>query len=114
MSKYDSLFHSMFNTVANTFGDEATWTPAAGGDAQSALVLYNGPTEKEKLFSADYDPEKLTLEYKEGQFTGLKESTDEGTAEFITITGLGEFQVKGVQKLVDGKNYKAHLVVKTD
>lgn len=114
MSAFDSLFNTMFDTVTKQYGDQATWTPSAGGAAQSASVLYNGPTEKEKLFSADYDPDKLTLEYKEGQFSGLMASVNGGTPEFITIENVGEFQVRGVQKLVDGKNYKAHLVLKTE
>jgi hypothetical protein len=73
-------------------------------------VLYNGPTEREKLFDANYDPEKLNMEYKDGVFRGLKESIDSGTAETVTIENIGTFRVRGVQKLFDGKNYKATLI----
>src|SRR5881275_1117587 len=109
MSFFDRLQSTMFDTVTNVMGDDATWTPAAGGEAQSAKVLFSGPTEKEKIFDAEYDPEKLTMEYKEGVFPGLKESTDAGTTEIVTIAGKGDFIARGVKKLADGQTYKANL-----
>lgn len=110
MNLFDNLQSAMFDTVTATMGYNATWIPAAGGQSQTKEVLYNGPTEKEKLFDANYDPEKLNMEYKEGVFTGLKESVDSGTTETVTIENIGTFKVRGVKKLFDGKNYKATLI----
>jgi hypothetical protein len=63
MAAFDNLQDNLFKQVKTTMGYAATWAPSAGGDVQTAIVLYNGPTEKEKLFSADYDPDKLKMEY---------------------------------------------------
>lgn len=104
----------MTSTVTNTMGYDATWIPKAGGAAQSAKVLYNGPTEKEKLFAADYDHDKLMMEYHVGYFTGLFEAGRSKTStEEVVITGIGTFYIKSVKKKWDGKTYEAQLEVKT-
>jgi hypothetical protein len=110
MNPFDNLQSAMFATVTRTMGYQATWIPSGGGSEQTAEVLYNGPTEKEKLFSADYDPNKLTMEYKEGDFQGLKESTDSGETETVCLDSIGTFIVRGIKKTFDGKTYTATLV----
>lgn len=113
MSLFDALQDSMFGTVTSTMGYDATWTPRAGGPAQTAKVLYNGPTEKEKLFSADYDPDKLKMEYKIGDFTGLFEAAQPNTAmEEISIAGIGDFYIKSISRKWDGKTFEAQLELK--
>jgi len=102
----------MFDVVTNTMGYDATWTPA-GGATQTGKVLYNGPTEKEKLFDANYDPEKLTMEFKDDVFPGLFESVRSGNKEPISIvlsSGSVSFKIRSVEKQFDGKQYKATLV----
>jgi len=99
----------MFATVTNTMGYDATWLPPAGGSQQLARVLFAGPTEKEKLKSADFDPEKLEMEYKAGDFEGLKELADDNEMPVITIIQIGEFTVKSVAKKFDGKTFVARL-----
>lgn len=109
---FDNLQSSLFATVTSTMGYDATWQPAAGAP-QTNKVLYNGPTEKEKLFSANYDPDKLTMEYTEGMFPGLKESVDSGNLESVSIVLNGisvSLKVRHVQRQFDGKQYKATLV----
>jgi len=103
----------MFDTVTTTMGYTATWSPLAGGDDLTGAVLYKGPTEKEKLANADYDPDKLTLEYKDGLFPGLKEAADASPREVITIDGVGDFFIKSVTRLWDGKTFEARMQVKT-
>jgi len=94
-------------------GYDATWIPQAGGPPITARVLYNGPTEKEKLFSTDYDPEKLMLEYQLNDLPGLFESARSKTyTEEIEITDIGTFYVKSVKKKWDGKTFEAQLQVK--
>lgn len=115
MNVFDTLQSNVFNTVTNVMGYDASWTPSVGGAAQSAKVLFNGPSEKEKLFSADYDPEKLTMEYKEGDFPELQEAAGDGSLnEIVTISGHGEFYVRKVTKKFDGKTYEAMLEAKLD
>lgn len=110
---FDGLQKVMFSTVTNTMGYSATWVPKAGGEAQTATVLYNGPTEKEKLFNADYDPDKLMLEYQLGDLPGLFEAgRSKQTTEEIAITNIGNFYIKSVKKKWDGKSYEAQLEVK--
>lgn len=110
---FDSLQSTMFSTVANTMGYDASWTPKAGGEAKTAIVLYNGPTEKEKLFSTDYDPDKLMMEYQLGDLPGLFEAgRSKQTTEEVTITGIGNFYVKSVKKKWDGKTFEAQLEYK--
>ncbi len=113
MSLFDSLQDTMFSTVTNTMGYDVTWTPKAGGGAKTAKVLYNGPTEKEKIFSADFDPEKIMMEYKSGDLPGLFEAAKPSTApETVTIAGIGEFIVRSVKKKWDGKTFEVQLKVK--
>lgn len=115
MNLFDSLQDNMFDTVTNTMGYDATWQPSGGGTAKSAKVLYKGPTQKEELLSVRYDPDALQMEYKAGVFDGLKEAVDSNSmSETVTISGIGTFWVRKVQKLFDGKNYKANLETKLD
>lgn len=106
---FDTLQDTLFNTVNTTMGYPASWTPSAGGAAITATVLYNGPTEKEKLFDAEYNPDKITIEYKKGDLTGLKEAVDAGDAETITVTPHGNFSIKSIETKWDGKTIIAHL-----
>lgn len=113
MNLFDGLQNAMFGTVANTMGYNAEWLPKAGGELQTAKVLYKGPTEKEKLFSAEYDPLKITMEYSEGLFPGLFEtSRSNNTNEEVAIDSIGTFYIKSVTKKWDGKSYEAHLKIK--
>lgn len=113
MNLFDCLQSSMFDTVSNIMGDDATWTPKAGGSEKTAKVLYNGPTEKERLFSADYDPDKLTMEYKLDDFDGLFEASRiKNSMEVVVIINIGEFYVKSVKKKWDGKTFEAQLELK--
>lgn len=114
MNLFDGLQNSMFATVANTMGYGCTWQPQTG-PSKTAIVLYNGPTEKEKLSNADYDPEKLRMEYQTGDLDGLFEAvrTNKARLEEITITDIGIFYVKSVKKKWDGKNFEAQLETKT-
>lgn len=113
MNLFDGLQNAMFSTVTNTMGYSCTWQPQTG-DLKSAIVLYNGPTEKEKLFNAEYDPDKLRMEYQAGDLDGLFEAARSKTRlEEVTITDIGMFYVKSVKKKWDGKTFEAQLETKT-
>jgi hypothetical protein len=113
MAQFDTLQDNLFKQVKTTMGYVASWQPSVGGDLQTATVLYNGPTEKEKLFSVDYDPDKLVMEYQDIDFIGLKLAVDtDPDAEQVIITlssGDVIFKVKAVSRKWDGKTFEAHL-----
>lgn len=105
MNIFDSLQNTMFNTVTKTMGYDATW------NLLTARVLFKGPTEKEKLKDADYDPDKLEMEYKAGDFVGLYTLLENNEMQTVTIIGIGNFTVKSVAKKFDGKTFIARLQV---
>ena len=111
MNLFDNLQNSMFAAVTSTMGYDATWVPSDNSGEQLARVLFTGPTEIEKLKSADFDPEKLEMEYMKGDFAGLKELTDDNSMEKITMAGIGDFRVKSIHKKYDGKTFIARLQV---
>ena len=111
MNLFDNLQNTMFNAVTSTMGYDATWSASDGSGDQTARILFTGPTEIEKLKGADFDPEKLEMEYKKGDFAGLKELTDNNEMEKVTIAGIGYFRVKSVLKKYDGKTFIARLQV---
>lgn len=113
MNLFDGIQDTMFGTVTTTMGYDATWIPKAGGVAKTARVLYNGPTEKEKLLSADYDADKLMMEWKKDDLNGLFESAQNAQSmEWVTITGIGQFFVRKARRKFDGKTYEATLEIK--
>lgn len=116
MSLFDSLRDSASAVVKSSFGDSAVWRPTGGGPEQSAIVLYKGPTEKEKLANVDYETDHLTMEYDHNEFTGLYDSVKGGKREPITITLMGsdvEFIALTGRKLgTDGKTVEMRLKLK--
>ena len=134
MNLFDGLQDSMMDIVSNTMGYDGFWVneniygqadfdsidfnsadfktnvkAAAFGNK----VLYNGPTEREKIFSADYDPDKVMMEYKADIFPGLFEQVrKKTTVEEVIIEGVGIFYIKSVKKKWDGKTYEAQLELK--
>ena len=113
MPVFDSLQDNLFTQVKTTMGYSASWQPSAGGGLQIAIVLYNGPTEKEKIFSVDYDPDKLKMEYQDTDFIQLKDAVDtdpDAEKVFITISGTEvPFKIKSIKRLWDGKTFEAQL-----
>lgn len=110
MNLFDGLQSTMFDTVTNTMGYQAMWTGTPAGSIQQiAWILYTGPTEKEKIFQADFDPEKLIMEYKAGDFIGLKDLQDDNQLQDVLIVGIGTFKIKSVKLKFDGKTFEARL-----
>ena len=113
MNIFDSLQSSLFDVVTTTMGYTASWTGTAEGSIEiTGPVLYKGPTEKDKLAGVDYDPDMLMFEYKAGNFPGLADAVDESPFETLVITDIGEFVIKSISRLADGKTYQGRLEVK--
>lgn len=134
MNLFNGLQDAMMDTVTNTMGYPAYWVNEGvynqvdfdnidfnSDDFKAQIksspagtqVLYNGPTEREKIFSADYDPSKVRMEYKDGVFPGLFEQVrTNSTVEEVVIQDVGVFYVKSVKKKWDGKTFEAQLELK--
>ena len=123
---FDSLQNTLFNVVTATMGYDAQWLNSQLGDFDAkdfkpadfdtfsdalvtGKVLYKGPTEKEKLLDADFDPEKVYMEYKQGDFTGLFEAVRQNRFEPVRIVDIGYFKVRSISKHWDGKTLIAIL-----
>lgn len=110
---FNGIQKAVFNVIGTTFGNPATWEPAAGGDTQTAIVLFKDPTEKHGLSDVDFNAERYQMEYWVNDFVGLKESVSSGTVERVTIetdegTNL-QFLVRRIERKYDGKTIIAYL-----
>jgi hypothetical protein len=107
MNLFDSLQESAFSIVTNTMGYTASWQLSIG-EAKLARVLFKDATETAKILDQVYSPKNCMIEYKQGDFPGLKEAADSGSEEMITINGL-QYGVLEVNSEFDGKTLLAYL-----
>lgn len=113
MNAFDAYQDATFDVVLNIMGYDASWTPSAGGAAQTCKVLFKNPTEPQAYQPVghdlpEYNPYQWTMEYRRGEFTGLKEATDSGAQEQVVIDGK-TFYVVAVYSKFDGNTYYARL-----
>lgn len=113
MSFFDDIQNTAFDIVANTFGYAASWVPSDGSPEQSAIVLYKDATDKHELSNVDYMVERYVMEYKEGDFTGLKNAVARGETESVSIAMENDitlqFMVRRTETKYDGKTIIAFL-----
>lgn len=107
-SPFDGLQQLCYNTATTVFGFIATWAPSAGGVTRTANVLKREPTSEVDLVGFNYTPQIYIMEYKDGDFPGLKTSCNTGGNEAVTIDGV-IYDVKKVDAIWDGKTLKAIL-----
>lgn len=108
MNLFDGVQQNAFAIVTNTMGYSASWTPAAGGAVQTAIVLFKDASETAKLLQIEYDPRRAMMEYFITDFVGLKESVNIKTDEFVTVNGI-RYGVNEVKADFDGKTIVAQL-----
>lgn len=107
---FQALQNTAFGIVQQTMGYEASWTPALGGAAYTARVLFQNPTEMKKIAAIDYSPQDWVVEYKEGDFPGLMDAViTRSTNEVIEIQGT-DYYVTDVSRKYDGQTYIAKLI----
>lgn len=110
---FNGIQSAVFDVVGAVFGNTATWQPSAGGDLQSAIVLFKDPTEKHGLSDVDFNAERYQMEYWVNDFVGLKDSVTAGIVERVTIeTDEGvslQFLVRRIERKYDGKTIIAYL-----
>lgn len=109
-SAFDALQNTMFETVKNQFGFSATWTASDSSQTWEGLVLFRNPTQVFELSGfGQYDPTLWEMEYKFGDFPGLRELVDmRETQEVVTIDGV-QYYVRAVSTIYDGRTIKATL-----
>lgn len=114
MNPFDTIQAAAFDVVSSTFGYAAKWTPSGSAVEQTAQVLYKDATENHGLSDQDYDVERYKMEYKNGDFSGLKQAVDTADSiervfiETIKDTWL-EFMVMRIERKFDGKTFIAIL-----
>lgn len=113
MTFFDEIQNTAFDIVTSTFGYSASWLPSDGSSEQTAIVLYKDSTEKHPLSNVDYIVERYVMEYKEGDFVGLKEAVARGENESVKIVMDGAvtllFMVRKTETKYDGKTIIATL-----
>ena len=114
MNPFDTIQAAAFDVVTTTFGYNATWTPANGGAAIAAKVLYKDATDKHGISDEDYEIERYKAEYKLEDFTGLKDLVDSAdTMEHLQIELVDgvftDFIVRQIKRKYDGKTFIAYL-----
>ena len=109
---FDDKEERLFNRAGRVFGYHATWTPSAGGTSYTARVLFNRPSEVQRVYDVEYDPTAYFMEYFEGDFPGLKAAADARLDEHVTIQGV-EYFIREVKAIWDGKTYKAVMELKS-
>lgn len=129
MNIFDNLQKTAFNVVTGTMGYPALWqqggdfsgfdfetTDVDSGVFKQAKILYKGPTEKERLANVDYDTDNLTMEYKQGDFDGLKDSVDTNKREVVRIYDIAglwiDVSVLTVRRKFDGQTFEAQVRIK--
>lgn len=110
---FDGLKLSVFNTVASTMGYDAVWfADGIENPGISARVLYNYPSKEEEVANHSYMFDRPTIEFKIGDFPGLKGRVDANSKEVIQVRGelFYVFSVHGKDSIAnDGENFFAEL-----
>lgn len=108
---FDSLRDSAFDVTTNVMGYDASWIPSATPEADpiTARVHFKDSNMKEALGGVEYMPLNPFIEYRHPFLPGLYESVrDSNGGEVIVIDGIS-YDVQTVDRLADGKTYKATL-----
>lgn len=111
MNIFDSLKVQVFDVVTDQMGYNATWLSSESGSSiLTARVGYKDPSEKQELSGVgEWEPDVPYMEYRVGFFPDLKERTDRGFQEIVTIEGKGNFSIRKVITRYDGDTFLATM-----
>lgn len=108
-SVFDDMQNTVFETAKDVFGREVSWLSVDQLASYSGKILFKNPTEELQIAGVIYDPLSWQMEYKEGDFVGLKERVDgRGSIETVVIDG-NEFVVRSIDTVHDGKTFRGNL-----
>lgn len=103
---FDTLKAQTFDVIATTMGYDAVCQGVA------ARVLFNSPSVEEKVSAHDYAYERPTLEFKEGDWPGVRDLIEAKEDVVITVRGIDYYALKIVgegKTAHDGETYKVIL-----
>lgn len=109
-SKFDAMQNALFEVVKDQFGFAASWTASDSSETWNGLVLFRNPTQVAELAGfGQYDPTIWEMEYKFGDFPGLRELVDARISEEVVIIDGVEYHVRAIASVYDGRTFKATL-----
>lgn len=114
MSIFDTYKNGMFNVTTKVMGYGAVWVNSETLEEFTAKVHFRHATPAEDLSMVDYHPEHPYMEFKAGDFDGLKALVDAGSAELISIEGKGNFYVRDAIGKYDGDTFACALAPATE
>jgi len=103
---FDAYKAQTFDVIATTMGYDAVC------EGVSARVLFNSPSVSETVSDHDYDYGRPTLEFKVGDWPGVKEKIEATQDVTITVRGVDYYAMKitGPGSIAqDGETYKVIL-----
>lgn len=112
MSIFDSIAAAAFDTTTSIMGYTAEWHQK-DGPVLTAKVHFKDPSSMVKLGGKEYDPQDGVIEYKRGDFPGLRELANKNEPERIKITMHGSvhtFETVKDKKLFDGQTIQVKLM----
>lgn len=98
---FDGIQDALIGTVNGLFSVSASRIPPEGGE-QTGKVLFKKPSKEYQLAGFEYTPTTWIMEYYEGVFPGLKESSDANETNEIVIEEK-HYYVRKVERHFDGK-----------
>ena len=106
---FDTLKRNMYTITTTVMGYAAVWVNSDTMQEYSARVHYKYPTPAEDLAGIEYFPTAPMMEFKAGDFDGLKALVDAGNNETVTITDIGIFYVRDANLKYDGETIVCQL-----
>jgi hypothetical protein len=103
---FDSFKAQTFDVIATTMGYDAQCRGI------TARVLFNHPSENEKLSEHNYDYDRPTLEFKVNDWEGIREAIERKEDVLITLREKEYYAMKiiGDDRIAqDGDTYKVLL-----
>lgn len=101
---FDTLKAETFSAIAVTMGYDAVW------NGLTARVLFNDPSAPEDVSDHRYDYRRPTIEYKEGDWPGMRQAIEAKQNVLIETRGKRYHALKVEGTIArDGDTYKVQL-----
>jgi hypothetical protein len=99
---FDTAKLNMFDITTKVMGYDAVWINSETLREYSAKVHYKHATPSEDLAGVAYFPTAPLMEFRAGDFEGLKALVDAGGIETVNIDGIGVFYIRDANRKYDG------------
>jgi len=116
MAEFDDILDNAHEVVASLFADTGEWFPPDNAESQTEEVFFIDPTKRDGYGQsntfvkniANFEVDAPVVEYKKGQFPGLKEAADRKLTQFIEIKG-GRYRILKAKAAYDGRTIYIEL-----